>query len=113
MLQVKASLLATGAFDEGVPLHITSGLGAGFFAVVCGSPVDVVKSRMMGAAHPGSWHTSLTDPSDVGKPKLLRPQHVGCCGVAPPCTRPALVAGRLGKHAVACPPQWAKHSLLS
>ncbi len=27
--------------------HILSGLGAGFFAVVCGSPVDVVKSRMM------------------------------------------------------------------
>lgn len=27
--------------------HILSGLGAGFFAVVCGSPVDVVKSRLM------------------------------------------------------------------
>ena len=47
-VQVKATLLGTGVFDEGVPLHITSGLGAGFFAVVCGSPVDVVKSRMMG-----------------------------------------------------------------
>ena len=63
--QVKASLLATGAFDEGIPLHITSGLGAGFFAVVCGSPVDVVKSRMMGELAEGvvlqaeetlSWH---------------------------------------------------------
>ena len=30
--------------------HLASGLGAGFFAVICGSPVDVVKSRMMGEA---------------------------------------------------------------
>ncbi len=28
--------------------HILSGLGAGFFAVCLGSPVDVVKSRVMG-----------------------------------------------------------------
>lgn len=34
---------------DNVYCHITSGLGAGFFAVLCGSPVDVVKSRMMGA----------------------------------------------------------------
>jgi len=31
-----------------VPLHIASGLGAGFVAVCVGSPVDVVKSRVMG-----------------------------------------------------------------
>ncbi len=36
-------------FLDNVYCHITSGLGAGLFAVICGSPVDVVKSRMMGA----------------------------------------------------------------
>jgi hypothetical protein len=28
--------------------HLVAGLGAGFFAVCVGSPVDVVKSRVMG-----------------------------------------------------------------
>jgi hypothetical protein len=32
-----------------MPCHLASGLGAGFFAVCIGSPVDVVKSRLMGA----------------------------------------------------------------
>ena len=36
-------------FQDNVYCHVTSGLGAGLFAVLCGSPVDVVKSRMMGA----------------------------------------------------------------
>ena len=35
-------------FQDNVYCHVTSGLGAGLFAVLCGSPVDVVKSRMMG-----------------------------------------------------------------
>ena len=34
---------------DGISTHILSGLGAGFMAVCVGSPVDVVKSRMMGA----------------------------------------------------------------
>lgn len=38
-------------FQDNVYCHITSGLGAGLFAVICGSPVDVVKSRMMGGCH--------------------------------------------------------------
>lgn len=37
----------SGLFQDNVYCHITSGLGAGLFAVLCGSPVDVVKSRMM------------------------------------------------------------------
>lgn len=37
-----------GLFKDNVYCHIASGLGAGFFAVCVGSPVDVVKSRMMG-----------------------------------------------------------------
>jgi len=45
--EVKAGLLKLGMSD-GIPCHLLSGLGAGFFAVVFGSPVDVVKSRVMG-----------------------------------------------------------------
>lgn len=47
-LQIKQMLIGTGAFADTVPCHIASGLGAGFLAVCVGSPVDVVKSRMMG-----------------------------------------------------------------
>lgn len=46
--QIKQTLLEAGIVDDNAYCHILSGLGAGFFAVVCGSPVDVVKSRMMG-----------------------------------------------------------------
>ena len=41
-------LLASGAFEDNTACHIMSGLGAGFVAVCVGSPVDVVKSRVMG-----------------------------------------------------------------
>eukprot|EP00892_Ulva_mutabilis_P002082 jgi/Ulvmu1/11875/UM081_0033.1 len=51
--QFKQSLLAAGMAD-GISTHILAGLGAGFAAVCVGSPVDVVKSRMMGAA-PGQY----------------------------------------------------------
>jgi solute carrier family 25 uncoupling protein 8/9 len=47
--QVKESLLKSGLVGDNIYCHILSGLGAGFFAVICGSPVDVVKSRLMGA----------------------------------------------------------------
>lgn len=46
--QIKQTLLASGLFKDNVVCHIASGLGAGFFAVCIGSPVDVVKSRVMG-----------------------------------------------------------------
>jgi solute carrier family 25 uncoupling protein 8/9 len=52
--QIKQTLLATGVFNDNVYCHLASGLGAGFFAVCIGSPVDVVKSRMMGAP-PGMY----------------------------------------------------------
>ncbi|EFJ35536.1 hypothetical protein SELMODRAFT_80205 [Selaginella moellendorffii] len=45
--QVKQSLLKAGLPDNSLT-HVLSGLGAGFIAVCVGSPVDVVKSRMMG-----------------------------------------------------------------
>lgn len=53
--QIKQSLLASGMFHDNVYCHLASGLGAGFVAVCVGSPVDVVKSRMMGAA-PGVYN---------------------------------------------------------
>ncbi|CAN0879819.1 Mitochondrial uncoupling protein 1 [Linum grandiflorum] len=46
--QVKESLLRIPGFKDNVVTHLLAGLGAGFFAVCIGSPVDVVKSRMMG-----------------------------------------------------------------
>ena len=48
LVQIKQTLIGTGMFSDTVPCHLASGLGAGFFAVCIGSPVDVVKSRMMG-----------------------------------------------------------------
>ncbi len=48
MMQIKSALISTGYFEDTIPCHLASGLGAGFFAVCFGSPVDVVKSRLMG-----------------------------------------------------------------
>ena len=45
--EVKSALIK-GGMEDGIPCHIASGLGAGFFACIFGSPVDVVKSRVMG-----------------------------------------------------------------
>ncbi|KAL3531735.1 hypothetical protein ACH5RR_005256 [Cinchona calisaya] len=46
--QVKQTILKIPGFTDNVLTHLFAGLGAGFFAVCIGSPVDVVKSRMMG-----------------------------------------------------------------
>lgn len=46
--QVKQSLLKIPGFSDSVFTHLLSAVGAGFIAVCVGSPVDVVKSRMMG-----------------------------------------------------------------
>jgi solute carrier family 25 uncoupling protein 8/9 len=46
--QVKEAVLKIPGFTDNVVTHLIAGLGAGFFAVCVGSPVDVVKSRMMG-----------------------------------------------------------------
>lgn len=45
---VKETLLGFGMADD-IPCHFVSGLGAGLMAVCIGSPLDVVKSRLMGA----------------------------------------------------------------
>ncbi|PIA60524.1 hypothetical protein AQUCO_00300192v1 [Aquilegia coerulea] len=46
--QIKQTILKVPGFSDNVVTHLLAGLGAGFFAVCIGSPVDVVKSRMMG-----------------------------------------------------------------
>ncbi|XP_020086922.1 mitochondrial uncoupling protein 2-like isoform X1 [Ananas comosus] len=46
--QVKQTILKIPGFTDSVFTHLLAGLVAGFFAVCIGSPVDVVKSRMMG-----------------------------------------------------------------
>lgn len=46
--QVKEAILNIPGFTDSILTHLIAGLGAGFFAVSIGSPVDVVKSRMMG-----------------------------------------------------------------
>ncbi|KAJ4849925.1 Mitochondrial uncoupling protein 2 [Turnera subulata] len=45
---IKQTILQIPGFMDNVFTHILAGLGAGFFAVCIGSPIDVVKSRMMG-----------------------------------------------------------------
>ncbi|XP_076898867.1 mitochondrial uncoupling protein 2-like [Bidens hawaiensis] len=45
---VKQFVLKIPGFTDSIFTHLLAGLGAGFFAVLIGSPVDVVKSRMMG-----------------------------------------------------------------
>ncbi|KAL3518106.1 hypothetical protein ACH5RR_020695 [Cinchona calisaya] len=45
---VKETILTFPGFSDNILTHLLAGLGAGFFAVCIGSPVDVVKSRMMG-----------------------------------------------------------------
>lgn len=46
--QVKQTILQIPGFTDSAFTHVLAGLGAGFFAVCIGSPIDVVKSRMMG-----------------------------------------------------------------
>ncbi|TXG64250.1 hypothetical protein EZV62_011244 [Acer yangbiense] len=48
--QVKQTILKILGFTDNVVTHLFAGLGAGFFVVCIGSPVDVVKSKMIGDA---------------------------------------------------------------
>lgn len=61
----QVSLLATGAFQDNVVTHLLAGLGAGFFAVCVGSPVDVVKSRVMGELCEEGWLAQLLTQSKL------------------------------------------------
>ncbi|KAJ1525656.1 hypothetical protein ONE63_008874 [Megalurothrips usitatus] len=55
---VKDALLLHGAMQDGIPLHFTSAVVAGFCATVVASPVDVVKTRYMNAK-PGEFRSAL------------------------------------------------------
>lgn len=47
--QIKQYVLKSGVLNDGVPAHLLSGLGAGFIATIVGSPIDVIKTRVMNA----------------------------------------------------------------
>ena len=47
--QYKQMALASGIFKDGIPCHIFCACSAGFTACVVGSPVDVLKTRVMNA----------------------------------------------------------------
>ena len=47
----KDALISGGHLEEGVPCHLVSALIAGVSATVVASPVDVIKTRFMNAAH--------------------------------------------------------------
>lgn len=52
--QYKQTFLAKGWLQDGIPCHLVCGSLAGFNACVVGSPVDVLKTRIMNAA-PGQY----------------------------------------------------------
>ncbi|KAI7842671.1 hypothetical protein COHA_003602 [Chlorella ohadii] len=52
--QIKETLIKMGLFGDTLACHLASSVCAGFLSTVCGSPFDVVKSRMMSAA-PGVY----------------------------------------------------------
>ena len=79
---IKQAMLEAGAPD-GVPVHLGAGLGAGFCAVVCGSPVDVVKSRMMGKEESGG-----PPPATAARGAGSRSRPAGGDSLPVPC-RPA------------------------
>jgi hypothetical protein len=47
--EIKKWFLTNNYMNDGVPCHLLSGFLAGFCAVCCGSPVDVMKTRIMNA----------------------------------------------------------------
>jgi len=44
---IKESIIRRGLLSDTMPCHFLSAFGAGFFATVVASPVDVVKTRFM------------------------------------------------------------------
>lgn len=52
--EIKKYILEKGYMNDNVPCHLTSGFLAGFCAVLCGSPVDVMKTRIMNAKKGGA-----------------------------------------------------------
>jgi solute carrier family 25 uncoupling protein 8/9 len=59
--QLKQTILRMGVMDDGVGAHLASGAGAGFIATVVGSPVDVLKTRMMSTVNGVRVYNSISD----------------------------------------------------
>ncbi|KAB0791690.1 hypothetical protein PPYR_03490 [Photinus pyralis] len=56
---IKDTIIYYGLMKDGVPLHLTSGLVAGFCTTVVASPIDVVKTRYMNS--PSGQYSSAVD----------------------------------------------------
>uniref|UniRef100_A0A7S3CTX2 Mitochondrial uncoupling protein n=1 Tax=Strombidium rassoulzadegani TaxID=1082188 RepID=A0A7S3CTX2_9SPIT len=56
--QYKQTMIQKGILKDGVLCHLTCACMAGFTACVVGSPVDVLKTRIMNA-HPGQYSNPL------------------------------------------------------
>lgn len=52
--QYKQIIITKGILSDGIPCHLLCACGAGFTACVFGSPVDVLKTRIMNAT-PGQY----------------------------------------------------------
>ena len=52
--QYKQMMLASGFLKDGIPCHLTCACLAGFTACIVGSPVDVLKTRIMNSP-PGTY----------------------------------------------------------
>lgn len=52
--QYKQMVLASGLLKDGIPCHLTCACLAGFTACIVGSPVDVLKTRIMNSP-PGTY----------------------------------------------------------
>lgn len=59
--QIKQTILRAGLMSDGVPCHLVCGASAGFIATVIGSPVDVVKTRMMSTLNGVRVYSSIGD----------------------------------------------------
>ena len=52
--QYKQTVISKGWMKDGIPCHLTCACGAGFTACIVGSPLDVLKTRIMNAK-PGQY----------------------------------------------------------
>lgn len=50
--EAKSRILKLGLMNDNIACHLVSGLIAGFVATLVGSPVDVMKTRVMNAVNP-------------------------------------------------------------
>lgn len=66
---IKESILRNNLLSDSMPCHFVSAFGAGFFATVVASPIDVVKTRYMNAdvgVYPGAMQCAITMAREGG-----------------------------------------------